>query len=75
LRVSRLESIIISVRGNEKGRVERAIRYVRDAFFAGRTFTDLDDLNAQAAAWCTGPAALFADAELDCAISRHNCNK
>ncbi len=35
-------------RGNEKGRVERAIRYIRDSFFAGRTFTDLDDLNAQA---------------------------
>ncbi len=44
-------------RGNEKGRVERAIRYVRDAFFAARTFTDLDDLNAQATAWCHGPAA------------------
>jgi transposase len=44
-------------RGNEKGRVERAIRYVRDAFFAARSFTDLDDLNAQAEAWCTGPAA------------------
>ena len=33
-------------RGNEKGRVERAIRYVRDNFFAARTYTDLDDLNA-----------------------------
>jgi transposase len=44
-------------RGNEKGRVERAIRYVRDAFFAARTFTDLDDLNAQAEAWCNGLAA------------------
>ena len=44
-------------RGNEKGRVERAIRYVRDAFFAARQFADLDDLNAQAAAWCHGPAA------------------
>src|SRR5450631_4373116 len=44
-------------RGNEKGRVERAIRYVRDAFFAARNFTDLDDLNAQADAWCNGPAA------------------
>jgi len=32
----------------EKGRVERAIRYVRDAFLAARRFTDLDDLNAQA---------------------------
>jgi transposase len=44
-------------RGNEKGRVERIIRYVRDAFFAARTFHDLDDLNAQAAAWCQGQAA------------------
>jgi transposase len=44
-------------RGNEKGRVERAIRYVRDAFFAGRTFADLADLNAQADAWCAGAAA------------------
>ena len=44
-------------RGNEKGRVERAIRYVRDAFFAACSFTDLDDLNAQAEAWCIGPAA------------------
>ncbi|MGD0107715.1 MAG: IS21 family transposase [Rhodopila sp.] len=44
-------------RGNEKGRVERAIRFVRDAFFAARTFTDLGDLNAQAEAWCRGLAA------------------
>jgi transposase len=44
-------------RGNEKGRVERAIRFVRDAFFAARTFRDLDDLNAQADAWCEGEAA------------------
>jgi len=44
-------------RGNEKGRVERAIRFVREAFFAARSFADLDDLNAQADAWCNGPAA------------------
>ncbi|WP_456152328.1 IS21 family transposase [Paraburkholderia nodosa] len=44
-------------RGNEKGRVERAIRFVRESFFAARRFTDLDDLNAQAALWCAGPAA------------------
>jgi transposase len=44
-------------RGNEKGRVERAIRFVRDAFFAARTFRDLADLNAQADAWCQGAAA------------------
>src|SRR5204863_7934169 len=41
-------------RGNEKGRVERAIRYVRDSFFAARQFRDLDDLNAQAREWCQG---------------------
>jgi hypothetical protein len=44
-------------RGNEKGRVERALRYVRDSFFAGRKFVDLNDLNAQAKAWCREVAA------------------
>jgi transposase len=44
-------------RGNEKGRVERAIRYVRDNFFPARTWRDLDDLNTQADAWCRGQAA------------------
>ena len=44
-------------RGNEKGRVERAIGYIRGAFFAARTFTDIDDLNAQADDWCRGLAA------------------
>jgi len=44
-------------RGNEKGRVERAIRYVRSSFFAARRFADLADLNAQAQAWCNGLAA------------------
>jgi len=44
-------------RGNEKGRVERAIRYIRDNFFAGRQWSAIDDLNAQADAWCAGPAA------------------
>jgi len=44
-------------RGNEKGRVERAIRYVRESFFAARSFIDLDDLNVKAEAWCAGQAA------------------
>ncbi|HUA26642.1 MAG TPA: IS21 family transposase [Steroidobacteraceae bacterium] len=44
-------------RGNEKGRVERAIRFVRERFFAARRFADLEDLNAQALAWCAGEAA------------------
>src|SRR6516162_6155410 len=38
-------------RGNEKGRVERAIQYVRTSFFAARPFTTLEDFNRQALAW------------------------
>lgn len=48
---------VAPARGNEKGRVERAIRYVRDSFFAARTFVDLADLNRQAVQWCNGQAA------------------
>jgi transposase len=44
-------------RGNEKGRVERTIRFVRDGFFAARQFADVDDLNRQADEWCNGIAA------------------
>ena len=44
-------------RGNEKGRVERAIRYVRDNFFAARQWRDIEDLNNQAHDWCEGLAA------------------
>ena len=39
-------------RPNEKGRVERAIRDVRDNFFAAREFRTVDELNEQARAWC-----------------------
>jgi transposase len=38
-------------RGNEKGRVERTLHYLRHSFFAARRFTSLDDLNAQLARW------------------------
>lgn len=44
-------------RGNEKGRVERAIRYVRSAFFAAREFRDIADLNEQARQWCERQAS------------------
>jgi hypothetical protein len=44
-------------RGNEKGRVERAIRYVRDNFFAARPFKNIEDLNNQAFNWCETFAA------------------
>jgi hypothetical protein len=44
-------------RGNEKGRVERAIRYIRDNFFAGRQWQTIEELNAQANTWCLGQSA------------------
>lgn len=33
-------------RGNEMGRVEWAIRDIRDGFFADRTVNDIDDFSA-----------------------------
>jgi transposase len=38
-------------RGNEKGRVERKIRDIRESFFAARSFSSLADLNKQLDAW------------------------
>jgi hypothetical protein len=38
-------------RGNEKGRVERRIRDIRESFFAARSFSSIDDLNRQLDAW------------------------
>lgn len=35
-----------------KGRVESAIKYVRHAFFYGRTYRDIGDLREQARLWC-----------------------
>lgn len=35
-----------------KGKVERSVGVVKHDFWPGVTFHDLDDLNAQAAAWC-----------------------
>ena len=39
-------------RAKTKGKVERPFRYIRQDFFLGRTFRNLDDLNAQFDAWC-----------------------
>jgi transposase len=38
-------------RGNEKGRVERRIRDIRESFFAARTYRSLEHLNAQLDGW------------------------
>ena len=39
-----------------KGKVERLVRFVKDNFLAGRTFSDITDLNEQAAEWCARQA-------------------
>jgi hypothetical protein len=38
-------------RAKTKGKVERPFRYVREDFFLGRSFRNLDDLNAQLRHW------------------------
>ena len=43
-------------RGNEKPRVERAIRFIRESFFSARKWKDLEDLNRQAQEWSSGRA-------------------
>lgn len=38
-------------RPRTKGKVERLVRFIKDNFLNGRSFCDLDDLNAQGRAW------------------------
>ncbi len=38
-------------RAKTKGKVERAIRYVKDRCLTGRTFTGIEDMNTQIARW------------------------
>lgn len=38
-------------KGNEKGRVESAVKLVRDSFWAGRQFKNFEDLGIQATVW------------------------
>ena len=40
----------------DKPRVERPMRYIRDSFYAGRTFTSLEEMNQAAAKWCLSVA-------------------
>ena len=48
---------VAPARGSDKGRVERAIQYLRHAFFAARPWRDIDELNAQVEQWCAEQAA------------------
>jgi transposase len=38
-------------RGNEKGRVEDGVKFIRNNFWPGRTFKDFADLQGQATSW------------------------
>ena len=47
------EAVAAPVRYPEaKGRVEASIKYIRQSFFYGRSFSSLDDLRQKAAEWC-----------------------
>ena len=51
-----------------KGAVERLVRYVKDNFIAGRVFTEITDLNYQAAKWCDRVDGIYHRA-VDCVPS------
>ncbi|WP_394827955.1 IS21 family transposase [Pendulispora albinea] len=42
---------VAPARGNQKGRVERAIRYLRESFFAARAFRSVEELNRKLDDW------------------------
>ena len=42
----------------DKPRVERAVQYVRGNFWAGETFTDLEEAQSRAAVWCADRAGM-----------------
>ncbi|MDO8674154.1 MAG: IS21 family transposase [Dehalococcoidia bacterium] len=45
-----------AVHPKDKPRVERMIPYVRDSYYAGRTFASLDEMNEAAEKWCLSVA-------------------
>lgn len=50
----RFKPVPVEVREPEqKGRVERGIKFVRSSFWQARKWKDLNDLNEQALRWCT----------------------
>jgi len=56
-----------------KGAIERLVRYVKDNFLAGRVFTEITELNYQAAGWCSRADGTYHKA-VDCVPSdKHAC--
>jgi transposase len=58
-------------RAKTKGKVERPFRYVREDFFLGRSFRNLDDLNAQFRQWLDGVANVRLHATTGRIVSEH----
>lgn len=58
-------------RAQTKGKVERPFRYIREDFFLGRTFSGLDDLNAQFDAWLSGVADVRVHATTGRVVAEH----
>lgn len=52
-------------RPQTKGKVERTIGYVKDAFLVGRTFQDIDDMNTRVLAWLEEEANVRTHATTD----------
>lgn len=58
-------------RAKTKGKVERPFRYVRQDFFLGRTFRNLDDLNAQLRQWLDQVASARVHATTGRIVAEH----
>jgi len=54
-----------AVKPKDKPRVERAMPYVRDSFWRGRSFASLADMQARASTWCTEVAGTRSHRGLD----------
>lgn len=58
-------------RAKTKGKVERPFRYIRQDFFLGRTFRNLDELNARFDAWRAGIANARSHATTGRVVAEH----
>jgi transposase len=55
----------------DKARVERTVPYVRNSFFKGEQFCDLQDARRRAGLWCTNEAGLRVHGTTACRPSEH----
>src|SRR5690348_7123811 len=58
-------------RAKTKGKVERPFRYIREDFFLGRSFRNLDDLNAQLQQWLDQVANVRVHATTKRVVAEH----